>query len=140
MEQREIKFRAWVNEGVNGLEGSMVYPEKDDTDYNMISNGSSFSVLWDLTEYLDEDSFVIMQYTGLKDKNGKEVYQGDVFKVTSDNDGREYITGFVFDMISGISPTNKELLYDMSLYDYGIRSDNAKIIGNIYENPELIEV
>ncbi|AGF56443.1 putative phage protein (TIGR01671 family) [Clostridium saccharoperbutylacetonicum] len=84
---------------------------------------------------------VLMQYTGLKDKNGKEIYEGDIIDA------------------SYINPMNKEVVKKHYLIEYGEGQYKAKLIGsspygdtwinfinekgtviaNIYENPELLE-
>lgn len=67
---------------------------------------------------------VLMQYTGLEDKNGKEIYEGDIL----------YVPGF----------GNHELKYEDGLYVCEVRGVNqamaeqCEVIGNIYENPELL--
>lgn len=78
---------------------------------------------------LSETEFVLMQYTGLKDKNKVEIYEGDVIKA-----GDELIY-YVY--------------YDEDYASFRLRRRNAKyaldvylkceIIGNIYENPELLK-
>lgn len=77
--------------------------------------------------YLSEIGDTIwMQYTGLKDKNGKEIYEGDIILGNATVTWKEDITGF------GIT-TGK-----YGLINYKNHSD-FKVIGNIYENPELIK-
>ena len=71
-----------------------------------------------------------MQYTGLKDKNDKEIYEGDIFKVGNTCSFVVYrIAGFRFN-----SYMEKGLIND--LYS---ASKIGEIIGNIYENPELLK-
>lgn len=78
---------------------------------------------------IDED-FELIQFTGLLDKNGKEIYEGDVVKLISEKIGEvvyhEERAAYIFHDINNFN----ELLYERHPYE---------IIGNIYENPELLK-
>lgn len=95
-----------------------------------------------------------LQYTGLKDKNGKEIYEGDVIKQTyhktigyGDNEENfeGYHIGEVVLISSGVC-IKKPLMYEVEI-DQLVKLDGYKnvagyrseVIGNIYENPELLE-
>ena len=85
----------------------------------------------DETYYSDTISTDVMQYTGLKDRDGKEIYEGDVVEVEewrtkSDKNGSHW-KWYVY----AVSFQNQQWLPD--------DLDGARIIGNIYENPELLE-
>lgn len=104
---REIKFRAW-----------------DKINNEMTLNDSFYEVQkWNRTQ-IELNDFELMQYTGLKDKNGVEIFEGDIVKNHNDE------------------VTLLESL-DWIFYDYyeGLfMPENFEVIGNIYENPELLEV
>lgn len=86
---------------------------------------------------------VFMQYTGLQDKNGKEIYEGDVMPIVIENLGESIktVNGVVkFEQgqwnIEYLHPFQKEI-YLANLYSLLERAEK-EVIGNIYENPELL--
>ena len=84
---------------------------------------------FDHCSYIQSRDFVIMQCTGLKDRNGKLIYEGDIVE-------RDHVQG----KKRGVVVFDKEALQfratNMSLYSFKHRS---VVIGNIYETPELLE-
>lgn len=108
----EIKFRAW---GKNSKE----FLTPDGKVYGL--------TLKQIQNIHDLDVWELTQYTGLKDKNGKEIYEGDIlqyFKDHEHNPQNKYIVDVVKWEKQGWYPYRLE--------------ENAEIIGNIYENPELL--
>ena len=124
------KFRAWTEEGE--VMYYDVYPFKDDTlllSYDEIA-----------FDEVPASDFILMQSTGLKDKSGKEIFEGDIVKYKS-----------------GCNAYTEELAYDKNFGGVGVRDAKADIIfsfgelaedidlislevvGNIYNNPGLLE-
>ena len=85
------------------------------------------------------DEFIIEQCTGLKDRNGKLIYEGDICTYWVEGDfHREVLVKIGFDKKSCYWYINDEWRYKSSFYCSNIAT--LKIIGNIHENPELLEV
>ena len=78
--------------------------------------------------------YELMQYTGLKDKNGTEIYEGDIVEY--------HDTSIKSDVISPVSWSAPMFVVDSGLLYFISKEDNkvfdGRIIGNIYENPELL--
>lgn len=84
-------------------------------------------------------NLVLMQSTGLKDLNGVEIFEGDIVKVTVNN----YGTGERFEQIDKIVYEDCRFCFnDGFYYSETIKYsgyENKEVIGNVYENPELLE-
>ena len=120
------KFRAWTEEGK--VMYYDVYPFKDDTlllSYDEIA-----------FDEVPASDFILMQSTGLKDKNGKEIYEVDIvrfaltdgFNYVMDKDGVVTYKLGAFYVVNGLT---EYLISDININD-------VEVIGNIYENPELL--
>ena len=109
---RTIKFRAFDD-------GKMIYPT------------GALSKLKRFIRIIREDA-IIMQFTGLLDKNGKEIYEGDINQYG-------YVIKYCEEKaLFGEYGTRNGIDYDI-LMSYPIDSKSQIIKGNIYENPELLE-
>lgn len=139
---REIKFRAWDKEeqvmcGVRviNLAVGASLSGNTKTGVSIQDGGRVVSIpIEDYGHFVNFENMELMQYTGLKDKNGKEMYEGDILEVRNflgkviDTCKVEY-KHFGFSMTSFQDP-EASLYYSTNL---------VKIIGNIYENKELIK-
>ena len=132
---REIKFRAWFHG-----KKRMVYNLGFDHDsFKAIEDAHDMPCVWDLDK-CDESgncegafAYEIMQYTGLKDKHGREIYEGDIVKC---RDTYEPIT-----FTGKVSFGNGSFFVETDLGGHYRWLDyEVEVIGNIFENIDKLEV
>lgn len=92
--------------------------------------------------YLEDEDATLMQSTGLKDKNGKEIFEGDVIAIEVDDTGtpinaRVFQNSKIGVLMFYVFEDNEDVPMVELLEDNSVAFE---IIGNIYENPELLEV
>lgn len=129
---REIKFRAWDKEFA---EMNRVTSINFIDEFNKNKGYEGVVYLEGYIDAIPLSEIELMQYTGLKDKNGKEIFEGDILlylrkskRIVSYKNGA---------FIRYYENYNEYLLYDSFIED-GYLTD-YEVIGNIYENPELLE-
>jgi len=132
---RKIKFRAWLKE-----DKKMVNIETMDfTDKSIQYLKKSEIINAHLLRRVSFDDVELMQYTGVKDKNGKEIYEGDIIKYKFPYDRRIKHISPVFYMESQASYGVLDI-YKNEIPLYTISTNNYfEVIGNIYENKNLLE-
>ena len=127
---REIKFRAWLKEDKK-MENVKTIDFTDKTIRCLKKNEFINAYLLRRVSF---DDVELMQYTNLKDKNGKEIYEGDVVKLVHFKDGRKKETGKVIFLHSQAGFG----IIDRDGNEYPLFRNTAKQI-EIIENPELLE-
>lgn len=125
---REIKFRAW-----NGKK--MIYRGLHDKNWYYTPKNDENGCHWAFPADQSDALFKIMEYTGLKDKNGKEIYEGDIINIGDKDEICSIEKTFI--EYEGGSFIIKYLGFKYSLWNFD--SNDIEIVGNIYENPELLE-
>ncbi|MGC5419105.1 YopX family protein [Enterococcus faecalis] len=132
------KFRAWDKNTNDMVDVKTIDLEKDGSigcivDYNGIN--------------LDVSECVLMQSTGLKDKNGVEIFEGDILKIIEvTNEGiSEYITDVIWEDCSFVFKSDGVDYYDSFLGSFSGDPNKTYplfellVIGNVWDNPELLE-
>ena len=120
------KFRAWDKELQTMLDVSLIDFKKS----VLIGEHWEFGE----TNFINFDEIELMQSTGLKDKNGKEIFEGDILKSNKYTTSVFYERGAYCVKFSRTPNTT----VTMNVISF-IEKYKTKIIGNIYENPELLE-
>lgn len=122
---REIKFRIWLKEKKQMIQDVHICPE-----YGWLVMSDN-DALEEICGRVSEKELIWMQYTGIKDKNGVEVYEGDVVRIVYDN--IEHIYQIIFDKEElDFKATNGEINYGGNFQYLGC-CEEIEVIGNIYE-------
>ncbi|HGO8537577.1 hypothetical protein HO932_05425 [Streptococcus suis] len=114
------KFRAWFS--------SEMY------DKPVVYNGEFYLDWRDFEDGRTYDGAVLMQSTGLFDKNGKEIFEGDVVKLKY-----TVLSDYEFFKVTRFRGGSWRIDNRQRGSELWLRNEDCEIIGNIYENPELVE-
>lgn len=125
---REIKFRAWDNEKMQKVDFNNLFVNRHHPTGTLYLRKEMPFGDYHITE--------LMQYTGLKDKNGTEIYEGDI---VSYSDGEESFMAVVeWDYwswyLKGVTPVDNFSFDDIADKEKA----ECVVTGNVYENPELL--
>ena len=119
MSNREIKFRVF-----DTLAKQYIYPDKGYQGHYILTLGGEFH---NLQNGSGGKEYVVQQYTGFKDENGKEIYEGDIFKGF---EPIEFSNGRFIAVLMGAR------IFD--LYEFYENGSKPEVIGNIFETLEHI--
>ena len=135
---RKIEFRAWFKEekkmyGVSEIHFSL--------------EGIKYIVCCDLETYdrpyfyVDLKDIELIQYTGLKDTNGVKIFEGDIVQINDDWDTYGMNAGEKYEIYFYAGGFRCKPKYNAKSKGYWLDDGNdVVVLGNIYENPELLEV
>ena len=148
---REIKFRTW--------DGSQML-SSNDIAYAISLSGEVMRIdIYGSSETClayhrkPKDSIILMQYTGLKDKNGKEIYEDDIVIDIHDKNKLSYVvlfgewqyeySGSYYDIVNGwhcrLWRKNEGKRYEEGFLLNYLNRESLEVIGNIYENSDLLK-
>ena len=149
---RTIKFRAWDKKNkkmrdMKWLLKEVTYEEESWLDFIIWRGDYTFTGIWvdeKPNDYKHSD-FEVMQFTGLTDKNGKEIYFGDILATSNDNPEHDIWNkedyGYTI-----VEEGGRELGVDFSNWYVDTEDDESiyslpfiEVIGNTYENPNLLK-
>ena len=133
---REIKFRAWLKEEKKIVNIETMHFTEKWIGYHIFYEEEKKKKF----EFSDSENFELMQYTGLEDKNGIEIYEGDILKYKFPYDRRLKHVSLVKFIETEASFGLKDI-YGNEIPLYRITANNYfEVVGNIYENPELLNL
>ena len=142
---REIKFRG-KNKDLGFVEGQLAFDENENAyiiqNVEMDSSYGLEETMLFASMWYRVDKNTLGQYTGLHDKNGKEIYEGDIVKHDSFYEGDCYCSAGYGQVLwdeeeTGFYLTAKDTSF-IDLFNL-TKNLNGEVIGNIYDNPELLK-
>lgn len=138
---REIKFRIWDTENKEML-------KVQELDFEPTFYGGRIAIRPDqYNDYFDTEDMILMQYIGLHDKNGKEIYEGDIilyedWEMAYEGGGNDsFINKGIIEYVESnccFNVTERQTVDVADVLYEG--NEDLEVIGNIYDNPDLLEV
>ena len=129
----KLKFRAWIHDAPQRRRKEAMFYQNDQYLSSFINRIYSKYLCNHPSQMPFQLEERLMQYTGLKDRNGKEVYQNDICYVVDINGkeiiGRVFLQDCCHVLIDKFNTCHHGLMHCVDL----------EVIGNIYQNPELLE-
>ena len=128
---REIKFRVWEERE----------KEYDTWSYILDENGNLFRNAYGALICCDKKDYIVERYTGLKDKNGKKIYEGDIVTFMVERFNNVTLGFESEDWHTAVVEWNQDdACYSFMVRDvpFSVRHE-AEVIGNIHKQPELLE-
>lgn len=133
---REIKFRLWSK-----ICKIFIETNNPNLEFVINNNGYLYSIenFYGEIYVLPQMDIEVLQFTGLQDINGKEIYEGDILKYNFPYDGRlKHISPVTY--LETQASFGLKDIYGNEIPLYRITANNYfEVVGNIYENPELLE-
>ena len=145
---REIKFRMWDKKSKKMRKVESIGFGKLNHYENPVVNGVGYDCINDkeIMVHRDFPHFELMQYTGLKDKNDNKIYEGDIIRQVKVRTKEEHIDKNNYKVVFKYGSFwlerpdgNTVYIKDFPTIDEFVGFECFEVIGNVYENPELLK-
>lgn len=135
---RIIDFRAWSHRYKKMFDVTHLDMSSSEVMTGYVDFEGNEGDIWDAM--FDGKDFTLMQFTGMLDKDGKRIYEGDIVsyreKTNEHGDAQHLIAWVQYNSVACAFGIGRSEVWNF-FYDFGLT--DVKVIGNIYENPELLK-